>query len=200
MAESTADQLLYDRIRAGDKSACDECISLHAPAVRRLALRLLGDEAEAEDLTQETFLAAFTHIDRFEWRSSLATWLYRIAHNLAAMRLRKKRPLFVALDAPAGEHDDGTTPHAFFDWCCLPEEDFASNEARVHLQQAIEAMPPKLRDVFVLRDIEELSTEETAAALDLTTANVKVRLHRARLWLREALSPYFDERQSPVTE
>lgn len=200
MAESTADQLLYDRIRAGDKAACDECITLHAPGVRRLALRLLGDEAEAEDLTQETFLAAFTHIDRFEWRSSIATWLYRIAHNLAGMRLRKKRPLFVSLEAPAGEREEGSTPHAFFDWCCLPEEDFASHEARTQLQQAIEAMPEKLRDVFVLRELEELSTEETAAALDLSIANVKVRLHRARLWLREALAPYFAERLAAETE
>ena len=96
--EQSTDQALADRIRAGDKSACAACIEMHAPAVYRLALSMLGDEAEAEDVTQETFLNAFAAIDRFEWRSGLSTWLHRIAHNLVLMRLRKRQPLFVALD------------------------------------------------------------------------------------------------------
>ena len=190
--EQSTEQALADRIRAGDKSACAACIEMHAPAVYRLALTMLGDEAEAEDVTQETFLNAFAAIDRFEWRSGLGTWLHRIAHNLVLMRLRKRQPLFVALETP--EDDDPVqTPRQLFDWCCLPDKDFETAEAQAELRAAILEMPEKLREVFVLRELEGLSTEDAAAVLDLSVSNVKVRLHRGRLWLRERLAPYFTE-------
>jgi DNA-directed RNA polymerase specialized sigma subunit len=86
--------VLLERIRAGDKAACAECIEQHAPAVYRVALRLMGDESEAEDVVQETFLSAFRSIDRFEGRAGLSTWLFRIAHNAALMRLRRAEPPF----------------------------------------------------------------------------------------------------------
>ncbi len=187
---------LIDRIQAGDKAACAACVELHAPAVYRLALRMLGSPEEAEDAMQETFLNAFRAIESFEGRAGLATWLYRIANNVVLMRLRKRQPLFVPIDlhGAAGDGEDAAvTPVQLFDWCCLPEEDFATTEAQGELERAIGELPLPLRQVFVLRELEGLSTEETAQTLELTPANVKVRLHRARLWLRERLADYFTE-------
>lgn len=184
---------LLQRIQAGDKSACAECIDLHSAGVYRLALRMVGSPEEAEDIVQETFLNAFRTIDSFEGRSRLSTWLYRIAYNTALMRLRKKQPLYVSIDPPAADDEEEITPMQLFDWCCLPEDDFQSNEARSELERAIAELPETLRAVFVLRELEGLSTEETAQVLNVTISNVKVRLHRARLWLRERLSGYFTE-------
>ncbi|BAM00098.1 MULTISPECIES: RNA polymerase sigma factor [Caldilinea] len=193
ISDEAYEQHLLERIRAGDKTACAECIDLHSAGVYRLALRMVGDPHEAEDIVQETFLNAFRMIDSFEGRSSLGTWLYRIAYNAALMRLRKKQPLYVSIDPSADEEETAATPVQLFDWCCLPEEDFQTAEARNELERAISELPESLRAVFVLRELEGLSTEETAQALDLSVSNVKVRLHRARLWLRERLSSYFTE-------
>jgi RNA polymerase sigma-70 factor (ECF subfamily) len=184
---------LLQRIQAGDKSACAECIDLHSAGVYRLALRMVGSPEEAEDIVQETFLNAFRTIDAFEGRARLSTWLYRIAYNTALMRLRKKQPLYVSIDPPTANDEEEVTPVQLFDWCCLPEDDFQSSEARNELERAIAELPETLRAVFVLRELEGLSTEETAQVLNVSVSNVKVRLHRARLWLRERLSGYFTE-------
>lgn len=185
--------VLLERIRAGDKAACAECIEQHAPAVYRVALRLMRDESEAEDVVQETFLSAFRSIDRFEGHARLSTWLFRIAHNAALMRLRRAEPPLVSVDGSDLGDDQAEVPRQLFDWCCLPEQDFATAEARAELEQAVRDLPEKLRTVFVLRELEGLSTEATAAALDLSAEAVKTRLHRARLWLRERLAGYFTE-------
>lgn len=194
-AVSGDDDDLIQRLRAGDKSACAECINRHSAGVYRLALRMVNDPHEAEDIVQETFLNAFKAIDSFEGRAGLGTWLYRIAYNTALMRLRKKQPLYVSIDATStGSEEEGlTTPLQLFDWCCLPEEDFQTSEARSELERAIAELPETLRAVFVLRELEGLSTDETAQVLNVSVANVKVRLHRARLWLRERLAGYFTE-------
>ncbi len=192
--EHLTDAVLLERIRAGDQTACASCIDLHAATLYRLALRMMGSPEEAEDVVQETFLSAFKAIDGFEGRSSLGTWLYRIAYNTALMRLRKKQPLFVSIDGPASDGEsEPATPVALFDWCCLPDRDFETAEARTQVEAAIAELPDGLRAVFVLRELEGLSTEETAQVLDLSIANVKTRLHRARLRLRERLSVYFTE-------
>jgi RNA polymerase sigma-70 factor (ECF subfamily) len=192
---------LIQRLRAGDKHACAECIDRHSAGVYRLALRMVSDPQEAEDIVQETFLSAFKAINSFEGRAGLGTWLYRIAYNTALMRLRKKQPLYVPIDAPTtpDEDDNLTTPVQLFDWCCLPETDFQTSEARTELERAIAELPETLRAVFVLRELEGLSTDETAQVLNVSVANVKVRLHRARLWLRERLAGYFTE-LAPRTE
>lgn len=189
------DRALLERIRAGDKRACAECIETHSPGVYRVALRLMRDEAEAEDVMQETFLNAFRAIGAFDGRASLSTWLYRIAHNAALMRLRRARPDTLSVDGPELSDDEGAlVPQQLFDWCCLPEQEFASHEARAELEAAIRALPEKLRAVFILRELEGLSTEEAAQALDVSEDVVKTRLHRARMGLRERLSGYFTER------
>ena len=193
MVSEDTDRTLIERIRQGDKSACAECVERHSPGVYRVALRLMGNEAEAEDVVQETFLSAFKAIDAFEGRSGLATWLYRIAHNAALMRLRRVRPDQVSVDDEEVFGEGMLVPSQMHDWCCLPERDFESSEARTELEQAIRDLPEKLRAVFVIRELEGLSTEETAEALDVSIDVVKVRLHRARLQLRERLSSYFTE-------
>jgi RNA polymerase sigma-70 factor (ECF subfamily) len=192
MTDLKAEQAFVRRLQAGDKAACAQCVELHSPGVYRLALRLLGDEAEAEDVVQETFLSAFRAIDAFEWRAGLKTWLFRITYNAAMMRLRKHRTVTVSVDEAAD--DDGAAPRELFDWCCLPEQDFETAEARSELERAIQALPERLRAVFVLRELEGLSTEQTAETLGISLENVKTRLHRARLWLRERLAGYFAER------
>ncbi len=192
MADDDNERDMVERLRGGDKSACAQCVELHAPGLYRLAYRLMGDEAEAEDIVQETFLSAFKSIDSFEWRSGLKTWLYRIATNAALMRLRRKTPFSVSVDLPE-EEGAATVPAQLFDWCCLPEQDFATSEAKTELEAAIRALPEKLRAVFVLRELEGLSGEETAQTLGVSIENVKTRLHRARLWLRERLAGYFTE-------
>lgn len=190
---------LVARLQAGDQAAYAQLVEEHAGKIYRLALRLMGNEADAEDVLQETFLSAFKSIDRFEARSSLSTWLYRIASNAALMRLRRKEPEQVSVDEPLERDDGELVPRQLFDFCCLPEEDLLRDEARAELNRAIEELPPSLRSVFVLRDIEGLSTEETAEALDLSVSAVKSRLMRARLKLRERLSLYFS-RGPAVTE
>ena len=187
------DDALLAAIQSGDRFACDECIRRHSASVYHLALRLVQNEADAEDIVQETFLGAFQAIDGFEGRSSLKTWLYRITYNTAMMRLRKQappRPQTVALRLQLPEEGE-LVPRQFFDWCCLPESDYESAELRARLDHAIANLPETLRGVFVLRDIHELSTAETADTLEVTTDVVKTRLRRARVALRDQLSPYF---------
>src|SRR5512143_205489 len=193
MENEETDRTLIERIQRGDRSACAECIERHSPGVYRVALRLTGNEAEAEDVVQETFLSAFKAIDKFEGRSALPTWLYRIAHNTALMRLRRTRPDQVSVDDEEVFGEGLPVPAQMHDWCCLPERDFESSEARAELERAIKDLPEKLRAVFVMRELEGLSTEATAEALDVSIDVVKVRLHRARLQLRERLSAYFAE-------
>jgi len=193
MHESYDETALLSRIQAGDKAACAECIEIHSPAVYRLALRLMENEQEAEDVVQETFINAFKAIDSFEGRASLATWLYRITYNAAMMRLRRPAPQMLSVDETLSSETQVVVPRQLFDWCCLPEEDFESDEVRLELENAIREMPESLKAVFVLRELEGLSTAEAAETLEVSEGAVKVRLHRGRLWLRERLTPYFAE-------
>jgi RNA polymerase sigma-70 factor (ECF subfamily) len=136
---------------------------------------------------------AFKAIDKFEGRSGLGTWLYRIAHNAAMMRLRKPQKHFLSVEQTLEQEEGNLVPKQLFDWCCLPEEDFESDEVKFELEQAIRSLPAKYKSVFVLRELEGLSTQETAESLNISISTVKVRLHRARLRLRKKLSPYFTE-------
>ena len=200
MSRIEEDRILLERIRAGDKAACDDCIRQHAPGVYRLALRLMRNEAEAEDVTQDTFLNAFKAIDRFDGRAELRTWLYRIAYNAALMRLRRPKPELLPVDE-ASEPENGTpVPQQLFDWSRLPEQELERAELRAQMEGAIRELPEKLRAVFVMRELEDLSTEETAKALGIKIEVVKTRLHRARLWLRERLSAYLASETWPAPE
>jgi len=193
MKENNQDHILLERIRAGDLTACDECVQQHAGAIYRLATRLVHDPAEAEDVVQETFLNAFKAIEKFDGRSELRTWLYRIAYNAAMLRFRRKQPEFVSIDDPDKAGEANFVPQNIFDWTSLAEEEVQRGELRVELEKAIQDLPEKLRTVFVLRELEGLSTDETASTLGVTLEVVKTRLHRARLWLRESLTGYFQK-------
>jgi RNA polymerase sigma-70 factor (ECF subfamily) len=190
MIESEA---FLQALRRGDQQAFAKLVEEHSPSVYQLALRMLHDPQEAEDVLQETFLNAFRALPRFEGRAALSTWLYRIATNQALMRLRRKRPQEVSLEEP-WPSDDGDFPRQFVDWCCLPEKEFMTEEVRAELRRGVEGLSPALRSVFVLRDLHGLSTRETAEVLGISESAVKTRLLRARLQLREHLSDYFADR------
>ncbi len=181
----------------GDRAEFARLVDLYSSSIYRLGLKMLGNPQDAEDVLQNTFLNALTHLPSFEGRSSVATWLYRIAANEALMLIRKRKPevsLERSDDVSEGESIEDLKPTQFTDWSALPEDELLSNEGKKLLDAAIQTLPESLRLVFVLRDIEGLSIKETADTLELTETNVKTRLLRARMFLRERLSAYYTER------
>jgi RNA polymerase sigma-70 factor, ECF subfamily len=187
-------EISLDALQARDRAEFARLVDAYSTQIYRLALKMLADEQDAEDVLQNTFMKALQSIENFEGRSSLSTWLYRIAVNEALMLLRRHKPtVSVAMDYEDDE-DQLQHPTQFTDWCCLPEEDLLSAEAKKHLDLAVRRLPEKLRVVFLLRDVEGLSIRETSETLDLTETAVKTRLLRARLNLREHLSSYYGER------
>jgi RNA polymerase sigma-70 factor (ECF subfamily) len=182
-----------DALRNGDRAEFAQLVSRYSGQIYRLALKMLKDQQDAEDILQETFIKAYKALPEFEGRSKLSTWLYRIATNEALMFLRRKKLDTISVEQPA-ENDEEQAPLQIVDWCCLPEGEFMSNEALAHLQDSIDELPESLLVVFLLRDIEGLSTREVANVLDLSETAVKTRLSRARLRLREILTTYFGQR------
>lgn len=195
MSENVSEPLNIEALKAGDREEIAHMVELYSDQVYRVALKMLNDPSDAEDVLQETFLKALRALPDFEGRSSISTWLYRIAVNESLMLIRKRKPEIAAVEENDQDEDEESYP-AFqvVDWCCLPEKELLSNEARKHLNEAIQSLPEHFRSVFILRDIEGLSIRETAEALDLTETNVKTRLLRARLKLREELTQYYGER------
>jgi RNA polymerase sigma-70 factor (ECF subfamily) len=187
------DQTSYslDALRDGDRAEFARIVEEYSPMVYRLGLKMLNNPQDAEDILQETFIKAYKHIHSFDGRSSVSTWLYRIATNEALMSLRKKRPDTISFDMPSIYESEPQEPLQIVDWCCLPEDEYLTAEGRLRLDQAAERLPESLRIVFVLRDIEGLSTRETAEVLNISEMAVKTRLSRARLRLREDLSKYY---------
>ena len=192
----TIEQTGFDlqALQKGDRDEFARLVDTYSGPIYRLALKILNNDQDAEDILQETFIKAFRSLSSFEGRSSLSTWLYRIAVNEALMLVRRKQPDQVPIDEDPGDSEDEIQPVQIVDWCCLPENELLSGESRKFLDRAIDQLPPTLRVVFVLRDIEGLSIRETAETLNLTETAVKTRLLRARLNLREQLSGYFGER------
>ncbi len=193
MNETSTPPISLEALRAGDRQEFARLVDVYSPLIYRLALKMVGDEQDAEDVLQNTFLQAFRHLNEFEGRSHLSTWLYRIAANEALMLLRKRRPETSLTDS-LPEEEPLEEPAEFTDWCCLPEEELLSAEGRARLDESIRLLPETLRVVFLLRDIEGLSIQETSQALGLSETAVKTRLLRARLKLRDLLSAYYSER------
>ncbi len=184
-------------LQAGDPAAYRQLVEENLANVYNVALKLLGNEQEAEDVLQESFLSAFQAIDGFEGRSKLSTWLYRIAYNASLMRLRKRKQMTAfSLDQPPPgvREEGGLTPRYLVDWTRVPDDQLLTAEARQVMDRAIEDLPETLRSAFVLRDLQGLSGAETADVLGISVSAVKTRLHRARLRLRDRLSAYFVER------
>jgi RNA polymerase sigma-70 factor, ECF subfamily len=192
---NNSDTISIPALQAGDQSELARLVDMYSERVYRLALKILNDPQDAEDILQETFLKVMRALPSFEGRSSLSTWIYRIATNEALMLLRKRKYGNTSIDDVAnGDSEEGERELQIIDWCCLPERELLSGEARVYLDKAIESLPDLLKIVFILRDIEGLSIHETAEALNLTEVTVKTRLLRARLFLRDKLSTYYADR------
>lgn len=185
--------LSLDALRSGDRAEFSRFVEVYSDVIYRIAFKMLENPQDAEDVLQETFIKAFRGLKNFEGRSSLSTWLYRIATNEALMILRRNKQVFVSIDEPLEDEGETPPPRQFIDWCCLPEEELMSAEGRVNLDRAIETLSPNLRIVFVLRDLEGLSTQETGEILNISEMAVKTRLSRARFRLREELSKYYQE-------
>ena len=176
--------------KAGDISAFETLVGRYERKIFRLTQNITQNREDAEDAMQEAFLKAFEHLQSFEGNSRFYTWLVRIAVNQALMKLRKRRPNVVSLDEEIDTGED-LVPREVEDWGPSPADRYAQTELSEILTKVIGELDPPFRIVFQLRDIEELSTEETADALGLSVPAVKSRLLRARLKLRQALNQYF---------
>jgi len=166
-----------EALRRKDKQAFAKLVDQNATPIYRLALKMVSNEQDAEDILQTTFIKAFKNIEGFEGRSKVSTWLYRIAVNESLMLLRKRKHGPRYIDEGLETNNDDFLPKQIVDWCCLPEKELISSETRTHINQAI-----------------GLSTRETAKALEISESAVKVRLMRARLQLREELTGFFSEK------
>lgn len=187
--------LSIDALRRQDEYELSRMVDTFSGPLYRLAMKMLGNPQDAEDVLQNTFLKAIQNLDTFEGRSTISTWLYRIAVNEALMLIRKHKPEYALTDEiPGDDQEAEDTPVEFTDWCCLPEKEFLTAESHQALNNAILQLPETLRVVFLLRDIEGLSIQDTSDALRLSETAVKTRLLRARLRLRELLSVFFSER------
>ena len=189
-----SDELSLEALRSGDRAEFARLVDQFSGPIYRLGLKITDHTQDAEDVLQETFLKAYRALSGFEGRSSLATWLYRIAVNEALMLVRRRQPDSVSLEADVEGEDGQQEPMQIVDFCCLPESELLTAEARQFLDNAIQNLPDSLKVVFLLRDIEGLSIRDTMEALDLSETAVKTRLLRARLNLREQLSSYYGER------
>jgi len=179
--------------KAGDISAFEQLVKRYDRNIFRLAQHITQNREDAEDVVQEAFLKAYTHLTGFQEQSKFYTWLVRIAVNESLMKLRRRRAdKTVSLDQEI-ETEDNSMPREVADWSPNPEQVYNQAEMNEILTKTIGGLPGGFRTVFVLRDVEGLSTEETAEALQLSVPAVKSRLLRARLQLRERLSKFFQK-------
>jgi RNA polymerase sigma-70 factor (ECF subfamily) len=187
--------MLVNAARGGDVASFEKLVRKYDRNVFRIANHITQNREDAEDVVQDAFLKAFMNLGQFQGQSKFYTWLVRIAVNEALMRLRRRRPeRMVSLDEDINTGED-TIPREVADWSPNPEQLYNQSELREILQKTIQGLPPSFRTVFVLRDVEGLSTEETADALNLSIPAVKSRLLRARLQLRDRLTKYFKKQR-----
>jgi RNA polymerase sigma-70 factor (ECF subfamily) len=187
--------ILVASAKAGEISAFETLVGRYESKIYRLTLNITQNREDAEDAMQEAFLKAFEHLGEFEGNSRFYTWLVRIAVNQALMKLRKRRPNVVSLDEQVDTGEE-LVQRDVQDWGPSPEDRYGQTELGGILSSAIAELDPPFRIVFQLRDIEELSTEETAEALKLSVPAVKSRLLRARLKLRQKLDKFFSRSEN----
>jgi RNA polymerase sigma-70 factor, ECF subfamily len=189
---------LVERARTGDAAAFSELVQRYERKIYRLAKHITQNDEDAEDVLQESFLKAYTHLDSFHGDSKFYTWLVRIAVNEALMKLRKRKSdRTVSLDEPQDTGED-LVQREIAVWEDDPEKKYSREELADILDTAVQSLKPSFRTVFVLRDIEELSTEDTAETLGISIPAVKSRLLRARLQLREKLTRHFRRKGDDV--
>ena len=188
-AQQPDEVMLIRRIRNGEHELFYELIRPYERRVYATAFAIVRNAADAEDVAQEAVLKAFEHIRQFRAEARFSTWLIQITLNEARMRLRKRHPEVMQPIEDLQDDEGNYTPRDFADWREIPSEVLERNEIRQKLTEALAALRGKYREVFVLRDVQNLSIEETAKILGVSTASVKTRLLRARLMLRDLLAP-----------
>jgi RNA polymerase sigma-70 factor (ECF subfamily) len=200
----TSDGALLERLRVGDAAALEPLMERFANRLYRIANGICGSAADAEEVVQDVFLTAFRKASSFEGRAALGTWLYRIAVNTALNKRRGKRaeveePLEDLLPTYKEDgHRQGDRSFLLADWSSLPDETLLSREGREVVRAAVDRLPQHYRAVLLLRDVEEVSSEEAAEILGETVASVKSRLHRARMALRELLTQTYGSGSTPA--
>jgi RNA polymerase sigma-70 factor (ECF subfamily) len=185
------EQELLRRVQGGEKQFFYELVKPYERRVYSAAFAILRNDADAEDAAQEAILKALTHIGQFRGDARFSTWLTQITVNEALMRRRRDHSEVMEPIGDRQEEDGSYTPRDFADWREIPSEALERKEIRQKLAEAMAMLTQKYREVFVLRDIQHLSIEETAKALGISRASVKTRLLRARLMLRDLLAPGF---------
>ncbi len=194
---STGDQALIRRLKVRDETAVGELMTQYHAKVMGLALRLTGNRQDAEEVLQDVFWTVVQKIGGFREESSLSTWIYRIATNVALMKLRKRPKIEeLPLDEELGPKitGEGMIAETVTDWSNLPDGAASRKEWMQHLEEAVRRLPPEYRTVFVLRDVEGLSAEEACKILNLSIPALKSRLHRARLFLRKEMADVAETR------
>lgn len=198
--DTGAELALVNAAREGDMQAFEQLIQKYDRNVFRIAQHITQNREDAEDVVQDAFLKAYQNLNKFQGNSKFYTWLVRIAVNEALMRLRKRKAdKTVSMDEDV-ETEDGSMPREVADWSPNPEQLYGQSELGDILGKTIQGLPAGFRTVFVLRDVEGLSTEETAEMLELSVPAVKSRLLRARLQLRERLNRYFKKDKNGETK
>ena len=188
------EQIDLAALQQKDKAEFARVLDQNADRIYRLALKMVGNPQDAEDVLQETFIKAFNNINQFERRSKISTWLYRIAVNESLMLLRSRKVQVLPLNKDIETDQGDTIPRQIVDWCCLPEKELMSGESRKHIRKAINTLSDANRAAFLLRDVEGLSTKDAAETLEISESALKVRLMRARMQLREELTGFFAEK------
>ncbi len=193
-----SDEILVERARARNEVAFEELISRHEDKLYRLAMRFVRNDTDAQEILQDALLSAWRNLPTFKGRAQFGSWMYRVTVNAALMllRSRNRHPEITVDDVEPtvlnqAIADGGQFIRANADWSRRPDEQLQSEELRKHIQTSVDSLPDGLRMVFLLRDVEELSTEDTAEMLGLSVPAVKTRLHRSRLVLRKAIGHYF---------
>jgi RNA polymerase sigma-70 factor (ECF subfamily) len=189
----SSESALIQRVCAGDRSAFYDLVRPHERAIYFSAVSILKNEADAEEVAQEAVLKAFKNLKSFRGECKFSTWIIQITINEARMKLRKdRRHLYESIDESAEDDSGDYWPKDYADWRPIPSQALERKELREALKKGMDSLSPKYREVFVLRDIQNLSIQETADALGISAANVKVRRLRARLQIRDVLAPGFD--------
>jgi RNA polymerase sigma-70 factor (ECF subfamily) len=194
--QELTDAELVKLAQQGDNRAFDELVKRYENKVYRLTFKILRHEDDAGEALQDAFMSAYRGIKNFKSDSTFSTWLYRVATNAALMKYRKRRDGHISLEQ-SQSYDEDADRLEIPDWSALPDEDLLTGELDEILAEGLSRLPDELREVFVMRDIEEQSNSEVAGRLQLTVPAVKSRLHRARLQLRDRLNRYFQDKMRP---
>ena len=187
--QSMTDEDLVKTAQAGESPAFDELVRRYTNVVYRVLYKILRHEEDSQDALQDTFVSAYRALPRFRQDARFSTWIYRIATNAALMKARARRTNLVSLDHPT-EESEAKSAWELPDWSATPDEEILTSETRRVMEDAIQALPPEQRAAFILHDVQDLSSAETAEAMGITVSAVNSRLHRARVFLRDRIGRY----------